>query len=33
MDADRSNRDMNTISRTQALRLYYKMHDKGRAAY
>ena len=28
MDADRSNRDMNTISRTQALRLYYKMHDK-----
>ena len=28
MDADRRNRDMNAISRTQALKLYYKMHDK-----
>lgn len=28
MDADRRNRDMNSISRTQALKLYYRMHDK-----
>lgn len=28
MDADRRNRDMNSISRMQALKLYYRMHDK-----
>ena len=28
MDADRGNRSMGTISRAQALRLYYKMNDK-----
>lgn len=29
MDADRGNRSMGTISRAQALKLYYRMHDKA----
>lgn len=28
MDADRGNRDRNSISRAQALKLYYRMHNK-----